>query len=353
VFVRLLTAALATLALAPVTSVEARNVPRGFYGVSYDGDLRSASPDKQSQAWRRMAANGVESARSVFSWQVAQSARDEPFDFASFDQLVENAATRGVGLLPIVGDTPWWARNSGEWWPRDTADLASYMKALVARYGPDGTFWTEHPDLPRQPLRHWQIYNEPGLSRHYGPLLKAAHRAVEQSDPGAKIVLAGLTGLAGRAPWDVLRWQYRHGDIKRWFDIAALHLYTGEAENLDDGLRLFRRVMKRHEDGDKPVWMTEFGITASKGRTTAPRHQRTLRTTDTGMASFLEKAYRLLARKDRRLNLQRAYWYTWASSYEEGASIFRFAGLNRYADGRLEAMPALASYRASARRDQG
>ena len=35
-----------------------------------------------------------------------------------------------------------------------------------------------------------------------------------------------------------------------------------------------------------------------------------------------------------------------------GRGIFRFAGLNRYADGRFDAKPALAEYRASARRDQ-
>ncbi len=59
-----------------------------------------------------------------------------------------------------------------------------------------------------------------------------------------------------------------------------------------------------------------------------------------------------LADNDRALRLRRAYWYTWASSYERGAEIFRFAGLYRYADGRFDAKPALAEYRASARRDQ-
>ena len=66
------------------------------------------------------------------------------------------------------------------------------------------------------------------------------------------------------------------------------------------------------------------------------------------MASFLEHAYRSLARKHRRLHLQRAYWYTWASSYEPGSGIFDFAGLNKYSDGTLRAKPALASYRAVA-----
>jgi len=347
--VRLLTSAL--LALAVGAPSAAASAPNGFYGASYDGDLRNAPADVQAQAWRTMAANGVESARSVFSWQHAQPGDGDPFDFTMSDRLVRDAAESGVELLPIVEGTPVWARaRAKHWWPERTRDFARYMDALLARYGPHGHFWAANPDVPERPLRYWQIYNEPGLSKHYAPVLKTAHRRVRRADRGGKIVLAGLTGIPGGAPWDVLRYLYRRGGIKnRWFDIAAIHLYTGKAKNVDDGVRLFRRVLKRHGGRRKPVWMTEFGITASKGRTTAPRAQRTLRTTDEGMADFLERAYRVLEAKHRRLLLRRAYWYTWASSYEPGSGIFQFAGLNRYAHGELEAKPALASYRAVAR----
>ncbi len=350
--VRLLTTALLALALAaPAEALGA--VPDRFYGTSYDGGLRDAPADVQTEAWRQMEANGVESARSVFSWQRAQGGEGDPFDFTVTDRLVGDASEQGVELLPIVADTPVWARARIEdGWPERTADFAKYIRALVERYGPDGQFWDERPEVPERPLRYWQIYNEPGTTNRYAPVLRTAHRQVKKADPGAKIVLAGLTGTYEGAPWDVLRYLYRRGGIKkRWFDIAAMHLYTGKAENVDDGVRLFRRVMKRNGDRRTPVWLTEFGITASKGRTTAPRSQRTLRTTDEGMASFLEVAYRSLARKHRRLRLQRAYWYTWASSYEPGSGIFDFAGLNRYADGELDARPALASYRAVARRN--
>ena len=347
---RLLTAALAALALA-APAAAAKNVPRGFYGVSYDGEVRHASARVQDRAWTKMAGNGVESSRAVFSWAKAQRAEDAEFDLDETDRLVEDAAEHGVELLPIVMDTPLWARGRVQnWWPRETGDFAAYVEALVARYGPGGSFWADHADVPERPLRRWQIFNEPGRSKRYGPLLEAANRTVKKADAGAQIVLAGLTGTEDGAPWDILRYQYRHGGIGRWFDVAALHLYTGKPENVVEGTRLFRKVMKRHGDGQKPLWLTEFGITASRGRTTAPRSQRTLRTTDAGMAAFLEDAYRGLARHHGELGLRRAYWYTWASSYEEGAGIFRFAGLNRFADGRFEARPALASYRASAGR---
>jgi hypothetical protein len=348
VLVRLLTAALAALAFAaPVAA--AQPVPKGFYGVSYSGPLRDAPDEVQAAAWSRMAANGVESARTVFSWAGGEKTADGGFDFDLTDRQVASAAEARIELLPIVMETPLWARaREANWWPERARDLGDYMTALVGRYGPDGSFWAERPELPERPIRRWQIWNEPGPSKHYMPLLRAAYRHVKDADPGAKIVLAGLTGTFEGTPWDVLRYQYRHG-IKRWFDIAALHLYTGKAENVAKGVRLFRRVMKHNGDRRKPVWLTEFGITASKGRTTAPSYQRTLQTTDGGMATFLEDAYRSLARKHQRLRLARAYWYTWASSYEPGADIFEFAGLNRYADEQLDARPALATYRSIAR----
>ena len=349
---RLLTATLAVLALtAPAAA--ARNVPVGFYGVSYDGELRHESAEFQAGAWRRMAAHRVESSRTVFSWGRAQSQEGQPFDFSASDVDVEHAAENGIDLLPIVMDTPVWARaDVTDWWPRRNRDLARYLEAVVGRYGPEGSFWAEHPDVPERPIRHWQIFNEPGRSERYGPVLDAAHDAIKEADPGAQVVLAGLTGTEDGSPWDILTYQYEQGGIQGSFDIAALHLYTGKPENVVEGVRRFREVMKSHGDLRKAVWLTEFGITASKGRTTAPRSQRTLRTTDRGMAAFLHKAYRLLAEKNRRLRLRRAYWYTFASSYERGAGIFRFTGLYRYANGRYDPRPALAKYRASARRDQ-
>ncbi|MGH2836983.1 MAG: hypothetical protein ACRDJY_01385, partial [Thermoleophilaceae bacterium] len=89
--VRLLTATLAALALA-APAAAARNVPSGFYGVSYDGEVRHARDGVQERAWRQMAANRVESSRSVFSWARAQPQEGDAFDFSESDLIVEDAA---------------------------------------------------------------------------------------------------------------------------------------------------------------------------------------------------------------------------------------------------------------------
>ena len=351
--VRTIVTALATLALA-APAAAAPSVPRGFYGLTYGGDIREASAAKQSRSWGLMAKNGAESARAVFSWSTMQAEAGGPFDFSHSDRLVRDAATRRIDLLPILTSTPLWARaDVNDWWPREASAFASFVDALVARYGRGGSYWEEHPDLPVRPVTAWQLYNEPGRSKHYLPVLRAGYRAAKAADGKAKVVLAGLTGTPHGTPWSILRNQYEKG-IRRWFDVAALHMYTGEPENVLEGTKRFRAVMRRYGDGRKPLWLTEFGITASKGRTEAPRSQRTLRTTDRGMAAYLTKAYALLAANRRRddVRLGRAYWYTWASSYERGTGIFSFAGLNRFANGKLEAKPALTAYRRSAARHQ-
>jgi hypothetical protein len=107
-------------------------------------------------------------------------------------------------------------------------------------------------------------------------------------------------------------------------------------------------VLKKHGDGGKPVWITELAWPASKGRVAPPKGLAALPTTDRGMATRLTRAYTLL----RKTHLvQRAYWYTWASSYQQSDGIFGFTGLERYdpAAGHFTATPALRAFRAVAR----
>ncbi len=233
--------------------------------------------------------------------------------------------------------------------PRSSADYVAFLNALVARYGPSGTFWVEHPGVPKHPLRTWQIWNEPQLRYQwadkdwetgYGALLRAAHDALRADDPGAKVVLAGATNFA----WDALASLYAKGGIKGEFDIAALHPYTGSAGRVAEAVKLFRAVLRKHGDGRKPVWITELAWPASKGRVKPPKGLAALPTTDAGMASRLTKGFELL--RKRRL-VQRAFWYTWASGYRKSQGIFDFTGLERYdaASGKFKATPALRAYR--------
>ncbi|HYN90883.1 MAG TPA: hypothetical protein VER75_03100, partial [Thermoleophilaceae bacterium] len=209
-----LVAALAALLLAAPLAHAARSVPQGFYGVMYDHGVTHAPDEMQEAQWDLMASSGVESVRTVFNWAGAQpDGRGSAFSFLETDPVMRRAALRNISVLPVIFYAPPWARAyRGRFTspPKSASDYVTYVAALVERYGPEGTFWTENPLLPKRPLREWQIWNEPhlpaywdapergkyGYASAYPLLLRASYRMIKTLDPGAKVVMAGITQRA-------------------------------------------------------------------------------------------------------------------------------------------------------------
>lgn len=355
------------LALVLPATAGARSVPQGFYGAVYDGAVTNASPSVQDGQFARMAKAGVESVRAVFSWADAQPVQGGPTDFTATDLAVALAARHGMSLLPVVIYAPPWARiDAGDPAspPTDPASYAQYLTELAARYGSSGTFWAQHPELPRTPILYWQVWNEPHLTLYwnhsgwqegYGALLRAAHAALRQADPRSRVVLAGLTGTS----WDALQSLYTRGKVKGQFDVAALQTYTGTAQHLLLAVHLFRGVLARHGAASMPLWLTEMGWPAAKGRVHVPSYQRTIVTNDAGMAKRLTAGYKLIARERRARNVRvtRAYWYSWSSPYrpssDPGTGIFRYSGLFRFNGTAFVKEPAFTAYVRSARAHEG
>ena len=74
--------------------------------------------------------------------------------------------------------------------------------------------------------------------------------------------------------------------------------------------------------------------------------------------SRLKAAYAALVRARRKLRMTHAYWYTWATQYDQGGSTatmaFRFSGLTRYrGGGAFSPMPILRTYRSTAAKYEG
>jgi hypothetical protein len=263
----------------------------------------------------------------------------------------------------VVLYTPGWARkypdrpNSP---PADPGDYARFVGRLAQRYGPTGTFWTEHPELPRRPIREWQIWNEPHFdfywytpnqadwAREYVHLLRAAKKAIRTVDPHAKIVLAAFAD----ASWRVLNAAYKAG-ARGAFDVIAVNIFTGRPGFVMAAARLNRHITRLHHDARRPIWVTETTFPAGKGQVPRPdiAWQRRWYTTQSGMAKRLTELYALGRKNAKRLLLQRIYWYTWASSYAGGDDLFDYAGLIRVdGDGSATSQPALRAFRRSARR---
>jgi hypothetical protein len=354
-------AALLTLA-APAQA----RVPARFFGAMWDREATKAPEAEQDAQWALMAESGVESVRTVFWWSRAQPVAGQPFDFTDTDATMARAARHGLDVLPIVMSTPTWARRAPTEYgspPKHIGDYTAFLRALVGRYGPSGTFWTEHPELPRRPQRVWQVWNEPHLDFYwstkgrrkrswapdYARLLKASKQAIDTVDPKATVVLAALADFA----WDHFE-RLSRSRISRYFDVAALNLFTARPRLLIKGTRRFRNALRAGGAGRKPLWVTETTWPAGKGRVPVPDPvwQRAWYTTDAGMADRVRSAYRLAARARKKQRIGRVYWYTWSSAYREG-DLFDYAGLVRYRDGQSEPRPALDAYAEIARRLRG
>jgi hypothetical protein len=345
----LLLLALLALLAAPAQAAE-RKVPQGWLGVTVDGPVQADT----AAEWDAMVAAGVETARVAVRWNELQPVAGAPADFTALDAVVAAAASRGLELLPVVQGTPAWATFGDHTTPpADPATFAAFMRALVARYGPDGTLWAERPDVRRIPIRAWQIWNEPNLTRYwsqqpfarsYVALLRAAYAAVHDADPGATVVLAGLPNES----WTALKRVYRAGGAGH-FDAVALHPYTRRPRDVVRTVQYGRRVMRKHGDRKVPIWVTELSWPAAKGKVPNPVG---FEVGDKGQAAKLGAALVRLKAARSRLGIGRVFWYTWLSA-ERGPSAFDWSGLRRVRAGRTVSAPALAVFRRLARRFEG
>lgn len=364
--------AVATAAAPAATAAQAPpRVPFGFVGVVADGPIAEAGADPAAELGA-MVASGVESVRLVFHWSDAQPHRrladvpaadrarfrdtaGAPTDFTRFDALVAGAARRGLRVLPVVTTAPGWAAKPPGGFaspPANAADYAAFARALVDRYGPRGSLWAERPDIPRRPIRAWQIWNEPNLRaswseadwvRPYLALLGAARRAIRAADPGARTVLAGLPNLS----WRSLAAIYRVPGARRLFDEVAIHPYTRQVAGLATIARLVRGVMRRNGDARKPIAITEFGWPSARGKAVGFG----IETTERGQAGRVRRSLLLLARIRRPLGVAAVYWYTWTARERGADSIFPYSALRRREpSGAVVSKPALRSFRATALR---
>lgn len=340
---------------APAAAAE-RSVPRGWLGVIADGALTGGEAASFDSEFDGMVSAGVESVRTSFYWNEAQPEEGRAPDLSRYDAVVASAARRRLVVLPIVHRTPGWAsRNPADLYssPRDEAPYAAFLTALVGRYGPRGSFWSERPELPKVPIRDWQVWNEPDLTRYwaeqpfakaYVRLTRAADAALKAADPGSRTILAGFPNES----FNALAKVYAAGG-RGTFDAVALHPYTGKPRNVVKLLELARRVMRRNGDGRMPVWITELSWPAAEGRV---KGTRGFETTERGQASRLRDGLRRLAAARKRLRIERVFWYTWLST-NAGPNSFEYSGLRRLKAGRPVSARSLEEYRRAARRLEG
>ena len=346
----LLAALIAALAVAAAPASAA--TPREFFGVMADGPLLGAGVDLGRET-RLIRGTGAGTIRVAFYWRDLQPQPDGPIAFAEPDRIVGTAARAGLRVLPVLVRAPVWATGGDEREgavPLDPGAYARFAGQMVRRYGTNGSFWAEQP-AARRPITTWQVWNEPDISRYwvgdpwpetYVALLRAAHAEIKAADPGAQVMLGGLTNRS----WEDLAAVYRAGG-RGLFDQAAIHPFSRRVSNVLKIVRLARSVMRRFDDGRTPLALTEVSWTSGKGRST---FNYGWETTESGQALKVRQALSALARVRRQLRLSAVYWYTWLSPPLGERASFSYAGLRRMTPSGPRAKPAQAAFRQTIRR---
>jgi hypothetical protein len=288
-----------------VSPAGAAKAPAGFFGVV------PQEPPSGAEFGRMRGT--VETVRMPIDWFEVEAAPGE-YDFGAVDAEVGAAADAGIRVMPFVYGRPGWLGQQNRP-PLDGRALLRwkrFLRVLVGRYGPQGSFWVGRKKLP---IRRWQIWNEPNFRLFWAPriepagyakLLRASATTIHAADPGAKIVLAGIAPVgAGMKTWVFMRRLLRVPGVRGDFDYAALHPYSANVPELDYQLEKVRAAMVAGGAGSKPLIVTEVGV-ASWGS-----YPSAFVEGEEGQAAFLRDAYERLLRMRGRWRIAGAYWFTW------------------------------------------
>ena len=332
---RQLTLAIVMAALCVLAAAPSALAKGGFFGLDYTfNELHGKDVGK-------LAKSGARTVRWTFNWGAIEHSQGN-FNWSEPDKVVGALASKGIQVLPTLAGTPKWVANRAVKPPVNSKQARNawkdFLNQAVKRYGPGGSYWTlhyrlDHPGKAARPIGNWQIWNEPNLKSHYAPrpdpgsyakLLKISHSAIHEADARAKVMFAGMPGYSNDIDaWNFLKRVYRKHNIGHAFDAVALHPYARDVNQMLGEVKRVRKVMAKHGDRHKPIWITEIGWGSAKptkfGLTKGKQ----------GQARILKHAFRALKHKRHSLDVDRVLWFNYRDPKggTKGCSFCSSAGL--------------------------
>ncbi len=225
---------------------------------------------------------------------IGQSDADKTICYSAYDRIVDRLAARQIKVLGLLDyQSIAWASTSD--WTTDDFRLrfVARVQEIVGHYRSQAN-----------PIRHWEIWNEEDICvggycpridpEFYGRILVDVYHAIKAIDPGATVVLGGispkgfeyasnyLSDLYGTTALQTHLGQYGYHP----FDAVGAHPYPetftspnpGLADVLDSRVKA---VMNANGDATKKVWLTEMGWNSSQ-------------VTESSQASYLTQSYQMM-----------------------------------------------------------
>ena len=298
-----------------------------FFGVVAE-DVLAGDAAYRRRTLARQRDAGIGLIRQTFHWDRIEPSPGQ-YDFREYDAYVADVAAAGMELLPILFTPPSFRATRGPergtYPPDRPQDMADFAAQLVRRYGPGGQFWRTHPELPKHPIRAWQVWNEPNLPPYWpaGPdpaeyvrLLDAVSQGIKRADPGAAVVSAGLSESRQGIPFEeFVRGMFDAGAGDA-LDVFALHAFARDATGSVAAAETTRSLLTEL-GSDAPIWITEVGW--ASGGPSSP-----FTSDDQGQAQRVRAALGTLLRRRAELGLKGVIYFNWrdAPVYEGGQDFF-------------------------------
>jgi hypothetical protein len=209
---------------------------------------------------------GIGFIRVDLTWNVVEPKRGQ-YKWDMVDRVVDEAQSRGIKILAILGYCPEWASSNGDIHdpPMSTKEWQGFVKKIVSRY--------------KGKIEYFSLWNEPNSKTFFkgniddfiGRVFIPGAEALKKANPDAKIVGPDLAHLKG-AKWDewLEKFLVRCSDD---IDVISHHCYKSKPKKLRRNLQGFmppwdppavRRILEKTGCLNKPFWLTEFGFRSNK-----------------------------------------------------------------------------------------
>lgn len=261
-------------AAAVMSSAASNTVPvSAMNGWSLHG-LAPADLDAQLAS---MQSEGVTLLRVDASWSSIEpnvpGVTGPRYSFGTMDAEVGDMARHGIRWLPIIDySAPWAGSVAGDWRsaPSSDAQFAAFAAVIAARYGADGTFWAQYPQLPYLPVHTYEVWNEENATYYwdngpdpaaYAALYQAARAAIRSVDPDGEVAIGGLTNpRQGMSALSFLTGMFHAmpglvGNV----DAVAIHPYAANASGTVQFVVQVRQMLDSVGESAVPIDVTEFG----------------------------------------------------------------------------------------------
>jgi hypothetical protein len=304
---------LALAALGATAPAAGAVVPADFYGMTTIGQLTT---DNEAEEMQRL---GIHTVRLNIVWRDFQQAdcnneNVTGLNFSTFDARVQRAAEHNMTVLgdfygsrlpvkcpngadlhhfPIPG-TP---LENDYVFAEKEGSKGGFVWQVVQRYGQNGSFWYEHPNLTPHPIKIWEVWNEENLKGNNPPdgksiqpqwyakllidtsyTIKKAQEVLIGQNPyniGTRVLLGGLWGDSRYSNGNTFDWPmekymkaiyneatgYTAAEAHAAFDGYSYHPYAlhGNETNAEQTIGGTVPVRANLGDSGKSLWITEIG----------------------------------------------------------------------------------------------